>query len=292
MPVPMTKSSSLAARWKTRRDGCPPAALYCNDHVAPMVPTLAAVNGPELASFHEQGFLAIREAFSSDAIGAALAAIDDLIDGSSPTFRGAAFEPGTGRSDQLPADERHLHVRKLMSFIDHDERLLSLSTDPTLLDVVSRLMNGATPELFQDMALLKPAGIGREKAWHQDCAYFNVPTDSTVIGVWIAIDAATLENGCLHVIPESHRRGAHPHFKVRDWQICDRDVRKAESVPVTLDPGGILFWHGLTHHGSPSNRSELGRRGIQLHDQPAGSGTLTKEERLEIYGGEGLGMTC
>ena len=46
--------------------------LYCNDHVAPMVPTLAAVNGPELASFHEQGFLAIREAFSSDAIGAAL----------------------------------------------------------------------------------------------------------------------------------------------------------------------------------------------------------------------------
>ena len=52
-----------------------PPALYCNDHVAPMVPTLAAVNGPELTLFHEQGFLAIREAFSSDAIGAALAAI-------------------------------------------------------------------------------------------------------------------------------------------------------------------------------------------------------------------------
>ena len=62
--------------------GALPAALYCNDHVAPMVPTPAAVNGPELASFHEQGFLAIREAVSSDAIGAALEGlqVDELSD--------------------------------------------------------------------------------------------------------------------------------------------------------------------------------------------------------------------
>ena len=271
--------------------GALPAALYCNDHVAPMVPTLAAVNGPELTSFHEQGFLAIREAFSSDAIGAALAAIDDLIDGSSPTFRGVAFEPGAGRSDQLPVDERHLHVRKLMSFVDHDERLLSLSADPALLDVVSRLMNGATPELFQDMALLKPPG-GSEKPWHQDMAYFNVPIDTTVVGVWIALDAATTANGALHVLPGSHQRGPRFHFKRRDWQICDSEAPRGTDMIVPLPPGGAFLWHGLTHHGSPKNESQLRRRALQFHYRPDSVQMTTTEQRMQHFGGEVRGAEC
>ena len=249
--------------------------------------------GPDvIASFHDEGYLVVDSGLDDATIQECDSAIDDLIDGKFEGFRSVMVEADARESYKtMTIEERRGVVRKVFNFVGVEPRLTYLSSHPAILDVLRRMM-GAEPELLQDMALLKPAGIGREKAWHQDCAYFNVPTDTTVIGVWIAIDAATLENGCLHVIPESHNWGAHPHFKVRDWQICDTDVRKAESVPVPLDPGGILFWHGLTHHGSPSNRSELGRRGIQLHYRPAGAGTLTKEERLGIYGGEGLGMTC
>ena len=56
------------------------------------------------------------------------------------------------------------------------------------------------------MALLKPPR-GREKPWHQDHAYFNLPLDTPIVGVWIALDEATPENGCMHVIPGSHREG-------------------------------------------------------------------------------------
>ena len=109
-----------------------------------------------------------------------------------------------------------------------------------------------TPVLFQDMALLKPPG-GREKPWHQDCAYFNYPLGTTIIGVWIALDHADANNGCLHILPGTHREGPVNHFKRRDWQICDTDVQTERDVVVPLAPGGCLLWHGMTHHGSPTN---------------------------------------
>ena len=80
------------------------------------------------------------------------------------------------------------------------------------------------PVLFQEMALLKPPK-GREKPWHQDCAYFNYPLGTTIIGVWIALDHADANNGCLHILPGTHREGPVNHFKRRDWQICDTDVQ-------------------------------------------------------------------
>ena len=76
---------------------------------------------------------------------------------------------------------------------------------------------------------------------------FNLPEGTTVVGVWIALDEATPENGCLHVIPGSNIEGPMIHFKRRDWQICDTDVPIGRDTMVPLKPGGCLFWHGLTH---------------------------------------------
>ena len=149
-----------------------------------------------------------------------------------------------------------------------------------------------TPVLFQDMGLIKHPHIGREKPWHQDCAYFNYPVGTTVVGVWIAIDAATEENGCLHIIPGSHREGPIPHFRRRDWQICDTDVAVPRNVTVPLGPGGCLFWHGMTHHGSPTNRSAHRRRALQYHYRPESTVEMTTKERLAIFGGDELGVTC
>ena len=67
------------------------------------------------------------------------------------------------------------------------------------------------------------------------------------------------------------------HFKRRDWQICDTDVAVDRDVAVPLKPGGVLFWHGMTHHGSPRNRSGLRRRALQLHYRPRGVAETTTE---------------
>ena len=220
---------------------------------------------------------------------AAAAAVEALIDGVDPAFRGVQFEAGGGR--KLPPPQRRRRVRKLMKFVDHHPALKALSEDPGLLALVSGLMGGEPPRLFQDMALLKPPG-GREKPWHQDLAYFNLPAETPVIGLWIALDEATAANGALHVIPGSHREGPRNHFNRRDWQICDTDVPPERDVVVPLPPGGALLWHGLTHHGSPVNHSRRRRRALQFHYRPASSEETTTEERMQVYGGEARGAEC
>ena len=148
------------------------------------------------------------------------------------------------------------------------------------------------PELFQDQALLKPPLIGREKPWHQDNAYFNLPPETAVVGVWIALDEATPENGCMYVIPGSHRQGPVVHFKRRDWQICDTDVAAADAWTVPLQPGGCLLFQGLLHHGTPPSRSPQRRRALQFLYKPASATQIAAEQRLAIFGSEGKDVTC
>ena len=188
-----------------------------------------------------------------------------LMDGKCPDFRAIQFEPKlVKRKDALEGQERRDAIRKIFGFVDYESRLNAMAAHSGLLGVLEQMM-GDTPELFQDMALVKPPRYGSEKPWHQDCAYFNLPEGTTVVGVWIALDAATPENGCLHIIPGSNIEGPMVHFKRRDWQICDTDVPVGRDTMVPLKPGGCLFWHGLTHHGSPANQSGQRRRALQFH---------------------------
>ena len=66
--------------------------------------------------------------------------------------------------------------------IDYEPRVATLAQHWQLIALLAQL-TGDTPELFQDQALLKPPLIGREKPWHQDNAYFNVPPETSIVGV-------------------------------------------------------------------------------------------------------------
>ncbi|WP_142057070.1 phytanoyl-CoA dioxygenase family protein [Pseudonocardia kunmingensis] len=119
-----------------------------------------------------------------------------------------------------------------------------------------------------------------------------------IVGVWIALDEATPENGCLHFRPGSHREGALVHFRRRDWQLCDADViadhavGPGRDVMVPLPPGGAIFFDGLVHLGTPANRTATRRRALQLHFHPASAVRTTEERRMEIFGSEGKDVTC
>lgn len=268
--------------------------LYVPAGIAEQVDGFENVTDSAVAQFKAQGFLAVAGAFSDARVADAIAAVEDLVDGKSETFRGVQFERGV--RDQMEGasrEKRQALVRKLQRFIGFDPRLDHFAQDPNLLDVLSRMM-GERPKLYRNQAMQKPARIGREKPWHQDHAYFDLPMDTEIISVWIALHEADVENGCMHVIPGSHLAGPVVHFKVRDWQICDTDVARDRVVAVPLKPGGILFWHGRLHHGSPANRSARGRRSLQLHFIPesVSENETSKEERLAVYGSEGKNVTC
>ena len=191
----------------------------------------------------------------------------------------------------LTPEQRQDAVRKIMKFVQYEERLLALAFHPKLLAAVRALLEDE-PHLFQDMAMIKPPRIGREKPWHQDHAYFNYPLGTRIVRVWVALDEATLENGCMQLLPGLHREGPRLHFQRRDWQICDQEIMGRRSVAVPLKPGGLLFFDGLLPHGTPHNNSPKRRRAVQFHFVPRSVHLGTEEERLRVFGSEGKNVTC
>lgn len=267
--------------------------LYHHDSLAEKVDGLENLTDEHFDFYRENGYLAIENAFTPDEVEAGLAGLMHLIMGGNPEFDGIMFEAKAQEIlDTLGPEARQDAVRKLMYFVDYDDRLKHLSHHPKLIGLVERLF-GEKAVMFQDMALLKPPRMGREKPWHQDHAYFDFPLETRVAGVWIALDEATVENGCMRVLAGQHRSGPVIHFKRRDWQICDTDVKgRSGVVAAPLKPGGLLLFDGLLPHGTPHNNSPARRRALQFHYRNASSQKWSQEERLAVFGSEGKDVEC
>ncbi|MDQ2687920.1 MAG: phytanoyl-CoA dioxygenase family protein [Armatimonadota bacterium] len=269
-----------------------PQDLYAPEALVEGVTGLDAVGEAEIVRYHDDGFLVVHGAFTASEVDAARAGLAHLIMGGCPAFEDIQFEASAAaRLPELTLDERQDAVRKLMCFSGYEPRLNALAAHPALLAILTRLL-GDTPRMFQDMALLKPPQIGREKPWHQDKAYFDLPLGAPVVGVWIALDPATVENGCMRLWPGGHKEGARPHFQRRDWQICDTDVQGRPCVAAPLAPGGLLLFDGLVPHGTPANSSAQRRRAVQFHYAPASASPAPPDERLAVFGSEGKNVSC
>jgi Phytanoyl-CoA dioxygenase (PhyH) len=196
-------------------------------------------------------------------------------------------------SDRLPTvprETRARYVRKLMGFLDTHAALHAIAWHPRLISLV-RAMLGDAPRLLQEMAMIKPPG-GREKPWHQDHAYFNVGLDERIIGVWIPLEEATPENGCMYAIRGGHKAGPRPHFKLRDWQLCDTDVEGDTRVALPMQPGEVMIFDGKLPHGTPVNRTNDFRWALQFHYIAAAAAETSDDARLAAFGAEGKGVTC
>ena len=265
--------------------------LYAYHRLADTVASFDAITEADLARYDRDGFLVIEQGFTNEEVAAAGEGLSDLVMGRYPDFKGIQFERGTrDRLPQMSRNERYDAVRKLMWFTPVEPRLDALAHHPRLLELVTRIID-ARPSMFQDMALLKPPH-GREKPWHQDKAYFTFPVQTPIVGVWIAIDEATPENGCMRLRIGSHRQGPIVHFQRRDWQICDTDARDGEVVAAPLRPGGLLLFDGLLQHGTPANPTGQRRRAVQYHYAPDDVEKIADEERLALFGSEGKNVEC
>jgi phytanoyl-CoA hydroxylase len=266
--------------------------LYHAHSIVEPIDGLDAITEAHIEQYRQLGFLSVANAFSPGQVADAREGLRDLIMGKVPEFTEVQFEASAReRLDQLTDEQREAAVRKLMGFCDYDRRLGAMVGDESLLDIVRELMHDRTPRCFQEMALLKPPG-GREKPWHQDQAYFNLKLGEPVVGVWIALDEATPENGCMHVIPGTHRDGPVVHFARRDWQICDTHVRTDQIVACPLPPGGLLLFDGLLHHGTPMNPTNQRRRALQFHYCPEDAEWGDDDSAKTIFGSKGKDVEC
>jgi phytanoyl-CoA hydroxylase len=244
---------------------CDPRQLYPATAAAERLPSPAALDDAHVAAYQRDGFLAMDNLLTAEEVSAAKEAVADLLHGRVPGFDGLQPEPDLkDRWEAMSRDERAETARKLWHFAEHEPRMAALTRHPGLHGALKRLI-GEPCRLIQDMALLKPPYIGSEKPWHQDMAYFGWSPPERIVGVWIALDPATAENGCMQVIPGTHRAGPVPHVHDRDCQIPDGRVAAKRAVLVPLAPGGALFFTSLLHHGTPPNASPHRRWAVQFH---------------------------
>jgi len=140
---------------------------------------------------------------------------------------------------------------------NQDPVQLRLFTDPRVCGVVESLI-GLPIAGIQSMVMFKEPGM-RGQAYHQDSHYIQ-NTPDTLTAIWIAMEPANTENGCLHVVPGSHCDGIqtdHPitnHEEHESW-TSEVSVDRDRETPVVLDTGDVLFFHGQLLHGSYRNQS-------------------------------------
>jgi phytanoyl-CoA hydroxylase len=248
----------------------------------------------DVAFFASHGYLAANGLLTQNEIQSCKDALSDLLRRKTAwdSRVWAQDEPYFAHAGQSEGpDDPELRTRKLAYFIQIEPRLAAASRQPRLMAAVQQLI-GDSARMVQDMALLKPPFRGSEKPWHQDTAYFDWTPLSGILGTWIALDEATIENGCMQVIPASHLDGPVPHFHVRDCQIADARIQPDCAVTIPLQPGGVLFFSGLLHHGTPPNFTAQRRWALQFHYAAATCTRMTIEQHGELFNVGGLYAGC
>jgi ectoine hydroxylase-related dioxygenase (phytanoyl-CoA dioxygenase family) len=144
---------------------------------------------------------------------------------------------------------------------------------PDVVAILEEIHEGAVDCFLTQYIFKNPGAWGQP--WHQDSYYF--PFDRTPqVGLWLAISEATLENGCLHVVPGSHTQPVHDHVDDRRpnanigyVEIIDHDM--SESISVTMEPGDLLVFHSHLMHCSTDNESDDVREAMVFHAAARGT---------------------
>lgn len=185
-----------------------------------------------IRQFEAEGYLAFENVLTLEEVEEARAALTELTQGlieaarqgkaeilapaenATQNYAGVQFKkPGSPFNAHFEADvdplsidphEAELKVRKLAAYHQEHPCFVRLVSHPKVQGFVSSLI-GYNALLKDEMALSKPPFIGSEKPWHQDNAYFIYLPLESIITAWITLDDATVENGCMHVMPGAHK---------------------------------------------------------------------------------------
>lgn len=221
--------------------------------------------------FADNGFLVLENAFSAEEIDALNAETVALCRGNLGDVRG--ITPADPNESDIDVIRRYLciHFPHKLS-----QGMFDALGHPSIADTLTQVI-GPNVKCMQSMLFIKASGKPGQ-AWHQD--EFYIPTrDRSLTGGWIAMDDATVENGCLWVVPGSHKHGIlwpqHQH-QDRRFDCAGEAVQfpytDADAVPVEVKKGTVVFFNGYLLHRSLPNYAGGGfRRALVNHYMSAES---------------------
>lgn len=217
----------------------------------------------QLQRFSELGHLTVPGVFDQDTVNSALADIErwshefleQMTDGQRKWYLERADTTGT-------------MLRKLDEPVFQRPVFRNMAHSSTLVTIVEQLI-GSGVSIFFSQVFCKPPEVGGPKPVHQDNFYFGPDNPDATLTVWIALDEATTENGCLFYGDGSHRGEILAHVSPADepfnLQIPTQKLGTYQMTPAPVPAGGVSFHHGNTWHQSGSNTSSRPRRAVAFH---------------------------
>ncbi|MCW8128753.1 MAG: phytanoyl-CoA dioxygenase family protein [Planctomycetota bacterium] len=223
---------------------------------------LDTISDSDVAFYHRNGFY-VREGFLEPAD---LAQWREAVD--------AAVFKRTGHDKRTLAEKTDWEkaLKQVMNLWKDNPDVRALMLDERLGKAAARLAGVDGIRIFHDQALIKDAG-GRPTVWHQDLPYWSF-THRAAISIWVALDDATVENGCLWYVPGSQYTEVSGGVDLGK----DADVREKvpqlsglEAVPVPVKAGTAVWHTGLTYHYAGPNKTAKPRRAMTCAYMPDGS---------------------
>lgn len=238
----------------------------------------------ERRAYQEDGFFIRRAVFDraelADLRAAAERAVAEAeLAAGAPDARyaidGNRYVEAGGTTIQLEHCEGSQTVRVLEPFHRLDPRFHHLVDDARFVEPMRDLVDADGLCLFTDKLNLKRPREGSRFRWHQDSPYwvFDCAHVDRLANAMLALDDATCENGCLCLVPGSHRSGLLPGLEgegtLGPLFTDPRRFDASLAVPAEMPAGSLLFFSPHVVHGSEPNRSEKPRRALLFTYQPA-----------------------
>lgn len=193
--------------------------------------------------------------------------------------RGGQKMPGkdikTGEADGINEDADYFGkvFDQLINLWQTHEGVKKLMTDPRIGQMAAQLAGVDGIRIWHDQALFKRPWAN-PTAWHLDTPFWSF-TDRKALSIWVALDDATLENGCLYFIPGSYHSTRFENSSISRnmdgiFSIYPQLVT-APSVAVPMKAGSCSFHNGLTIHGAGANMTPGHRRAMTCAYMPDGN---------------------
>ncbi len=201
--------------------------------------------------------------------------LDDVVRIARAGAAGEAVAPAVlmPENQQMAGARPEDFISKIFCLHRHGPFHTFLST-PAVVDILVDVI-GAEVDCFLSQFIFKNPGAWGQP-WHQDSYYFPFTPARPVVGLWLAITRATLENGCLHVLPGSQNEPVHEHVPDRRpganygyVEIEDHDMTASRSC--LLEPGDLMVFDSHLMHRSTDNVSAEIRAAMVWHFAAAGT---------------------
>lgn len=221
-----------------------------------MVPT---ISDEQRREFQENGFFVLESVFSLEEMEELCRHIDAFHQRQEEELKAQGGTIGISRANEI----------SFTPFLaEADETIKQFVLRPEFVAICTQLLSQDVDLYWNQLVFKAPEG-NKEFPWHQDDGYTPV-TPSPYLTLWLALNDATPENGCISVLPGSHKKGLVPHEKTPIGLACYPSDSPDQGVMVPVKSGSIAVFQSLTMHKSGVNRSQGMRKAYIIQYSQAG----------------------